>query len=259
MKLERQHRPRASQALFSHARCLARQGLPVILGLAGLFAAPLAAQPTNPTPALLEQVAQNAGRVSSVFTRFTQERHLSLFQEPLRSEGCLCFRKPGCLRWEITQPIPSILISDGKGVAQFERVNDQWKKLELGLADVMQTVVAQIGAVMEGRYAASQHEYTVSATNTADGPVVILQPQQAAMRKMMQAIEIHLAPDFRGTRQVVLREVDGDFTDIRFSEQVADPPLPAKTFDRVQPAALAAIRQAMAPLGATPVDNSHPK
>ncbi len=232
---------------FAGAGGPARRGIVFVLALIALNASPLSAQPTNQTPALLDQVAQNAGRLESVFTRFVQERHLSLFQEPLRSEGYLCFQKPGRVRWEITQPYQAILLSDGKGVAQFERVKGQWKKLELGLADAVQNVVAQIGAVMEGRYAGRQRDYRVSATNTAEGPVVTLTPQQPAMRKMMQAIEIHLAPDLRGPRRVVLREVDGDFTDIRFSEPVAEPALPAGTFDLNQPAELAAIRQAVQP------------
>jgi outer membrane lipoprotein carrier protein len=219
----------------------------LVLGFAGLFASPLCAQPDSQAGDLLDQVARNAGRVESVFARFAQERHLSLFQEPLRSEGYLCFQKPGRIRWEVTQPYQSILVSDGKGVAQFERANGQWKKLDLGLADAMQSVVSQIGAILEGRYAGRQGDYSVSATNTADGPVVTLTPRQPAMLKMMQAIEIYLAPDFRVTRRVVLREQDGDFTDIRFSEAMAEPPLPAGTFDRNQPADLEQIRQAAQP------------
>lgn len=219
--------------------------IPLAIGLLALLTSPLSAQPTNPSAFLLEQVAQKAGRVESVFTRFVQERHLSLFQEPLRSEGCLCFQKPGRIRWEITQPYKSILVSDGKGVAQFEWIGGQWKKLELGLEAAVQNVVAQIGAIMEGRYGGNQSDYSVTATNTPDGPVITLAPRHPAMRKMMEAIEIHLAPDFRGTRRVVLRETNGDFTDIRFSDQIAESPLPAGTFDRSKPVDLELIRQAI--------------
>jgi outer membrane lipoprotein carrier protein len=235
--------------------CFARPEMVLLLGLLGRFASPLSAQPANQTTALLDQVALNAGRVESVFARFAQERHLSLFQEPLRSEGCLCFQKPGRIRWEVTQPYQSILVSDGKGVAQFERANDQWRKLDLGLADAMQSVVAQIGAIMEGRYASQQADYSLSATNTADGPVVTLMPRQPAMRKMMRAIDIYLTPDFRATRRVVLREQDGDFTDIRFSAQMAGPPLPAGTFDLNKPADLDLIRQSLQQHPATAPEN----
>lgn len=215
------------------------------LGFLGLTASPLAAQPAGPNVALLDEIAKNAGRVESVFTRFVQERHLSLFQEPLRSEGCLCFQKPGRIRWEVTQPYQSILVSDGRTVAQFERVGDQWKKLDLGAEAAVQNVVSQIGGIMGGGYASSQRDYSVTATNAADGPVLTLAPRNPAMRKMMQAIEIHLAPDFRATRRVVLHEANGDFTDIHFSEQVAEPALPTGTFDCSRPVALEQIREAV--------------
>ncbi len=244
---------RAPRKVANGSGCFARLEIAIVLVLIGLFDCQLFAQPTNPAAVLLDQVALNAGRVESVFTRFAQERHLSLFQEPLRTEGYLCFQKPGRIRWEVTQPYQSILVSDGKGVAQFERADGQWKKLDLGLADAMQSVVAQIGAIMEGRYASQQRDYSISATNTADGPALTLIPLQPAMLKMMQAIEIYLTPDFRVTRRVVLREQDGDFTDIRFSEQMAEPPLPPGTFDRDKPADLELIRQSIQQRkGATP-------
>jgi outer membrane lipoprotein-sorting protein len=169
-----------------------------------------------------------------------------LFTEPLRSEGFLCFRRPGFLRWEVTQPYKSILVSDGAGVAQFEWVDDKWKKLDLGLADAMQNVVKQIAGVMEGRYASRQGEHEATLTNTLDGPVVVLVPRHEKMRKMMKCIEVHLAPGFQGTRRVVLRENDGDFTEIRFSDQTVGVPFPAKTFDREAPLDLEQVRRAIA-------------
>jgi hypothetical protein len=75
------------------------------------------------------------------------------------------------------------------------------------------------------------------------------------MRKMMRAIDIYLTPDFRATRRVVLREQDGDFTDIRFSAQMAGPPLPAGTFDLNKPADLDLIRQSLQQHPATAPEN----
>ena len=244
--LERAHIPiaevrRASARFGSFARCLT--ACTFVLSLLCLF--PLQAQTTNESATLLDQVAQNLGQADSVFAHFVQERHLSLFDEPLRSEGYLCFQKPGRLRWEIVQPYQSILICDGKGVAQFERISNRWKKLDLGLADALKHVVTQIGAVVGGDYTGKQREYNVSATNTAAGAVITLSPTQTSLRKMLQAIEIHLAPDFRGTQRVVLREVGGDFTDIHFRDQLAKPSLPAATFDCGNPADLDQILSAV--------------
>ena len=205
------------------------------------------AQTTNaPAPVSLEDIGKAMAKADTVFTRFVQERHLSLFNEPLKSEGWLCFQKPGRIRWEITSPYQSILVSDGSGVAQLERVDEKWKKLDIGLADALQNVVSQIGGVMEGRYASNKRDYEVSVTNSATGPVITLVPRNEAMRRMMKAIEVHLAPDLKATRRVVLRETGGDDTDIRFSEQVVGAALPPMTFDRNAPLELEQIRAAVA-------------
>jgi outer membrane lipoprotein-sorting protein len=228
--------------------------LVLAIALSWLVALPVNVKAADDSAVWLEQVARNLGELDSVFARFVQERHLSLFQEPLRSEGYLCFQKPGRIRWEVVQPYRSILLSDGKTVAQFEWVEERWKKLELGLADALQNVVSQIGGGMEGRYVGKQREYAVSATKTPDGLMVTLTPQNPMIRKMMKSIEIHLAADLKATRRVVLREVDGDSTDIIFSEEVAGPPLPAGTFDCNKPTDLERIRQAIQSKKATSIE-----
>ena len=233
-------RVRSSYRRFP-TRCIA--GLPVALLflLAWLGFAGFAARAAEPT---LAEVGRALAQADNVVTGFVQERHLSLFDEPLRSEGWLCFKRPGNIRWEVTKPYQSILISDGSGVAQFEWVDERWKKLDIALAGAMQNVVSQIAGVMEGRYASGSKDYAVSLTNSAAGPVIQLVPQHEAMRKMMQSIEVHLAPDLKRTTRVVLRETGGDFTDIRFTNQTVGVSLPAKVFDRAQPTPLKEIQTA---------------
>jgi outer membrane lipoprotein-sorting protein len=197
-------------------------------------------------PVSLEKISDTMSQAQTVFTRFVQERHLSLFNEPLRSEGFLCFQKPGRIRWETTVPYKSILVSDGSGVAQFEWTDEKWKKLDLGLGDALQNVVSQIAGVMDGRYAGDSRNYTATVTNGMDELVITLIPKNETMRKMMAAIEVHLTADLKGTRRVVLRENGGDYTDIQFSEQFVNVELPPKTFDRSAPVDIDKIRAAAA-------------
>jgi len=218
----------------------------IIFGALLLLPRPDAGAQTNP-PVSLAQISQATGQAQTIFTRFVQERHLSLFNDPLRSEGFLCFQKPGRIRWETTAPYKSILVSDGSGVAQFEWTDDRWKKLDLGLGDALQQVVSQIAGVMDGRYASDQGAYTASVTNSAEELVITLVPKNETLRKMMAAIEVHLAADLKGTRRVVLRETGGDYTDIQFSEQRVNLTLPPKTFDRSTPVDIEQIRAAAKP------------
>jgi outer membrane lipoprotein-sorting protein len=192
----------------------------------------------------LEEMNRAMSGAKSVFTHFVQERHLALFQEPLRSEGYLCFEQPGRIRWEVTEPYKSILVSDGSGVAQFEWVDSQWKKIDIGLAAAMQQVVSQIAGVMKGQYTHENREYSVALANPETGPLITLTPRNEKMRKMMQAIEVHIAPDLKATRRVVLRENGGDFTDIRFDQQVVNAAFQERTFDRKTPLDLKSVEQA---------------
>lgn len=223
-----------SRRLFGDALCL----------LCSLLCLPLAnAQSTNAArPVSLEEVNRTMSEANTVFTHFVQERHLSLFNEPLRSEGYLCFEQPGRVRWEVTQPYKSILVSDGSGIAQFEWMDDRWKKLDIGLAAAMQNVVSQIAGVMRGQYAREGREYAVNLASTTNGPVITLTPRNEQMRKMIEAIEVHLAPDLKATRQIILRENNGDFTDIQFDGQVVNLKFKEQTFDRKAPLDLERIR-----------------
>ena len=235
-------RPAASKPLPS-PMALKAGGLLCFLFL--LLWLPVAsAQSTNAAHSVsLEEVNRTMSEAKTVFTHFVQERHLSLFNEPLRSEGYLCFEQPGRVRWEVTLPYKSILVSDGSGVAQFEWMDDRWKKLDLGLAAAMQNVVSQIAGVMSGQYGREGSNYTVNLATTGNGPVVTLTPRNDKMRKMIAAIEVHLAPDLKATRQIVLRENDGDFTDIQFDGQVVNLKFEGLTFDRNAPLGLERIRQ----------------
>ena len=217
-----------------------------IFGVLLLALGLLTASAQTNAPVSLAQISGAMGRAQTVLTRFVQERHLSLFTEPLRSEGFLCFEKPGRIRWETTAPYKSILVSDGSGVAQFEWTDEKWQKLDLGLGDALQNVVSQIAGVMDGRYAGDSRNYTATVTNCTDELVITLIPKNETMRKMMAAIEVHLTADLKGTRRVVLRENGGDYTDIQFSEQFVNLELPLKTFDRSTPVDIEKIRAAAA-------------
>jgi len=228
-------------------RALDLLGLTAALALWGASLTGTRASTNSATGVTLDEISRAMGGVKTVFARFVQERHLSLFQEPLRSEGFLCCQKPGRIRWEITQPYRSVLVSDGSGVAQFEWIDDQWKRLDLGLVDAMQQIVNQIAGIIEGRYASRKQEFEITVAPSEAGPVLTLVPQQEKVRKLMRAIEVHLAADLKGTRRVVLRESNADFTEIRFEEQVTDGVFPPATFDRAKPAPLESIRRAVSP------------
>jgi outer membrane lipoprotein-sorting protein len=114
----------------------------------------------NPAP-VLEDLHRKMSALNTVYFEFTQERHLKLFAEPLKSEGVLLIGRPDKIRWETTSPFQSILMGNHETVAQFEKEDGQWKKLKLGFPQMMRRVMEQMSMMHQGKMDALTADFNV--------------------------------------------------------------------------------------------------
>jgi outer membrane lipoprotein-sorting protein len=198
---------------------------------------------TDPAP-ILQDLQRKMSSLRSVYLDFTQERHLKLFTEPLKSEGVMLMERPNQIRWETTAPYQSILLGNEKSVAQFERTDGQWKKLKLGFPQMLKRVMEQMSLMHQGKLDALTRDFTMSVSTGAVA-VVTLVPKDQAVREMLGALELRMLADFSATREVVMREPSGEFTRIIFTRERRDVKLPAGTFDQTKPADIATIKAAV--------------
>ena len=193
----------------------------------------------DPRP-ILQELQRKMSAVRTVYLEFTQERHLKLFAEPLKSEGVMLIERPDQIRWETTQPYQSILIGRKKAVAQFEFEDGKWKKLRAGFPQ-LKKVMEQMSLMHQGKIDALTSDFTVSvATNSMT--IITLEPKDENVRSMLSSIQIHLLPDLSSTRQVVMLEPSGDLTKIVFTKEMRDVNFPPGTFDLDKPIPLGGIR-----------------
>jgi hypothetical protein len=192
---------------------------------------------------LLAQIQDAMARVRTTYAEFEQERKLDLFDEPIRTEGVMVFEQPGRVRWETTSPYRSILLSDGKAVAQFEWTEGRWQKLQVGFPRALRQVLDQVAAIHGGRVDVMKRDYEVSAAKQADGIVLPLVPRSPGLRRSISSIELTLALDLTAARGMILKEPNGDYTRIAFRNERRDRPLPDGTFDLASPVELKMIRE----------------
>jgi outer membrane lipoprotein-sorting protein len=176
---------------------------------------------------------------------FVQERHLALFDEPLKTEGVLVFQKPNAIRWEVTKPYRSILVAAAGNAVQFEENDGKWKRIDLSYMKSIPNFVQGMALFLEGKYAERPDEYDFELRHD-NGPVLVLKPKQKMAKQFIAAFELHFGEDLgAGARQVVMRQPDGDWTSIRFSNQVANAKLPAGTFDTQTPKDIGEVQKAV--------------
>jgi len=188
----------------------------------------------------LEQLQRGMAAVRSVYLEFTQERQLSLFADPLKSEGVMLIEKPDRIRWETTAPFQSILLGDHKAVAQFE----DGKKLKLGFPQMLQRVMEQMTLMHQGKLDALTADYTVNVV-TGAAPAIVLVPKDANTRAILEAIEMQMTPEFQAVRAIVMKEPGGDFTRILMRNERRDVTFPPGTFDQNKPLPLADVKNAL--------------
>ena len=221
--------------------------VPALLALLPIasFAISAADAPTNDV--LLASVSKVLASADTVFAQFEQERNVSLFTEPLKSDGYLCFMAPDSIRWEISRPYRSILLSGDKGVAQFEWMDGRWQKLDAGLEAVMKQITGQIVMILRGRFTAGRDSaYTVSVATTNE-IIVTLVPRRKEQAGVLSSISAHMSLDFRELKSVRLMEPDGDSTVIRFRTMKTNVSLPAGVFDTSVPTDIDALLQSLEP------------
>ncbi len=168
---------------------------------------------------------QNASaQVQSYQSDFLQEKHLKMFQRPVRFSGRLSIVRPDKLRWEFFSPAVSAIIFDGDTGL---RCNEAAPAVSFSLKDdpMMGMVAQQLWLWLGGDYAALGDLYDV-AMEGEDG--IVVTPKSGGM---IRSVSLHF--DGQGQpREVTIREDGGDFTRITFSNEKVDTVLPSTLFSR---------------------------
>ncbi len=214
--------------------CLILFCFPAIWRLAGQAraASPAQADAGDATLAGLEKRMQPVASARSVFR---QERHLSLFDQPLVAEGVMFFQAPGFIRWETTKPYRSAFLSDGANAAQFEWIDGRRRKLKIDFPRSLSKVIEHMSLMNQGRLGPAKENFNITAS-TGETAVINMTPRDDRAKAFRSSREIRMAPDLSATREILMNEPGGDFTRITIVKEDRNIALPASAFDMNDPA-----------------------
>jgi outer membrane lipoprotein-sorting protein len=219
----------------------------LVLALALAAQLVFAAEELKPVPdpaPILADLQRKMASVGSVYLEFTQERHLKLFNEPLKSEGVMMIARPDEIRWETTAPYQSILLGNHQSVAQWERTDGKWTKLKLGFPQMLKRVMDQMVLMHQGKLDALTADFKISVATGAVA-VVTMVPKDKNVVAMLASLDIRMEPDFSATREVVMNEPSGEFTRIIFQRERREVKFPPGTFDQSKPLDVEKVKSAV--------------
>jgi Outer membrane lipoprotein carrier protein LolA-like len=154
--------------------------------------------------------------------RFVQERHLSGFATPIRSEGSFVLSPGEGLIWRVEKPLATTTVVTPAGLVQLASDGREMTRLPAARAPFLARLFDLLNAVLQGNPAELEQVFTV--TRRSEGAHEHLQlmprrPEDIATSRI-QSIAVTLG---RFAEDVEIRRADDDFDRLSFTGQAVTP------------------------------------
>lgn len=151
-----------------------------------------------------------------ILLEIKQEKYVSILVEPVEGKCFIVADKSGNVRWQTESPYESLLISNGRGVFQFEKTTDGWRRLESSFGDRIKRVVDEVRRLAFGDFG---DDYTAETS----GNIVKLTPKSSALSKIIKEITVTSDEKSRTPKTIEFVEACGDRTLLRILKSKENP------------------------------------
>ncbi|QXQ02417.1 outer membrane lipoprotein carrier protein LolA [Stenotrophomonas indicatrix] len=177
-----------------------------------LVAAPL----VQAADAAVDAITQAVARPDVLRGQFTQEKQVSGFKNPLRSQGQFVVARKHGVIWSTLKPFPSEVVVTADRILSRQRDGSTRVELDARQQPAMRSVNAIMFALMSGDVQALSSQFNVEATREGQGQGwrLKLTPKSAMLAKAFQSLTLQ---GDRYVRQVEIIEANQDRTRIQFT------------------------------------------
>jgi outer membrane lipoprotein-sorting protein len=181
---------------------------------------PLGAPGTTPgcatPPECYAQIAARQRAVRGLRADFRQTKQVALLREPLVSTGRLEYRAPDRVRWEVVSPEPLVVEIDGGAM----RAGEPGKVEEVGEPGAA-AAFRDLGTIFFARGHEATKRFAIEAGPGGPGSFALV-PLEPSLRRAIAAVELTVDSATGVPRRAVLREVNGDRTEIELEVREVD-------------------------------------
>lgn len=187
------------------------------LSCAGLLAAAAIAHAADPA---VEAITASVVRPDVLRGQFIQEKQVSGFSNPLRSQGRFVVARTQGVIWTTLKPFPSEVVVTADRILSRQRDGSRRVELDARQQPALRSVNAVMFALMSGDVQALSGQFDLQARQQADGWQLQLTPKSAMLAKAFRSLSLQ---GDRYVREVQIVEANGDNTRIHFSDMSESP------------------------------------
>lgn len=162
----------------------------------------------------LAVIQQRVAQVEVLRGQFEQEKRITGFKNPLRSQGQFVVARKHGVIWSTLKPFPSEVVVTADRILSRQRDGSTRVELDARQQPAMRSVNAIMFALMSGDVQALSSQFNVEATREGQGWRLKLTPKSAMLAKAFQSLTLQ---GDRYVRQVEIIEANQDRTRIQFT------------------------------------------
>jgi len=168
---------------------------------------------------LKNKIRESSVQTQSISSDFTQEKHLTMMEEVLVSQGRFLFKKENKVRWEYFEPIVyAIIINQNRFI-----INNDGKISEFDTESnkLFKEINNMIVMAIQGNFV-DNPEFQASFYQSEQKYLAILTPQNELLSNILTGIEIYFSKPDVAVSEVKFIEPGDDFTKITFINRKAN-------------------------------------
>jgi outer membrane lipoprotein-sorting protein len=191
--------------------------------------------PTGDVAAVLRSIEEQFTGVKTVQAAFIQTKELAIFDQAITLEGRVSLENPGRLAWRVDRPVRYAVVLDGAELRQWDEDSGKVQTISLSGNPVFQTVARQLQVWFSGKYASLADEYEIRLGDAKEQTALLFEPRSgAAASKAIRRVTVSFGADRRYIETIMIEDVSGDRTSIRFTNTRLNEPISAEEW-KVKP------------------------
>jgi outer membrane lipoprotein-sorting protein len=180
---------------------------------------------------LLKKLEAEFSKIKTVQTEFKQEKALKIFKRVITMDGSITLENPGRMAWRIDSPIRYALVLNGDTAIQWDEDSNKIQKQKTSGDPIFEEVIGQIEKWFSGEFKSLLNDYDLTIESEAP-PVLRFVPKAGSMvGKVIQSVTISARADLTYVEKIVIEDMGGDTTSIRFFNTVLNEPVPVAAWE----------------------------
>lgn len=162
----------------------------------------------------LNLVRERVAQVPVLRGEFEQEKRISGFKNPLRSQGSFLLARDKGVVWTTAKPFPSEVVLTRDRILSRQRDGSTRTEMDARQQPALRSVNLMMFALMSGDVEALSSRFDIQVqAQGKDGWQMTLRPKPGALARSFKSIVLN---GDRYVRQVEIAEANGDGTQLRF-------------------------------------------